>query len=145
MPQQVGVIAIRRRRERIQICLMRRKSVEAWGIPKGFIDRGSTPEEAGLNEAWEEVGLSGQILGDAVGSYRYRKWGNRFTVTVFIMRVQTTHRSWDEMDYRARTWVSPTDARVLLEDHPVRPLLNIAIRQFQRRDRPRRRVTRRRR
>src|SRR6476661_7990874 len=120
MPQQTGVIPIRRRREGVQVCLMRRKHADGWGIPKGFIDRGSTPEEAALNEAWEEVGLSGQILGDAVGSYRYRKWGNRFTVTAFVMKVQTTHRSWDEMDYRERTWVSPAEARVLLEDHPVR-------------------------
>ena len=143
MPQQTGVIPIRRRREGVQVCLMRRKHADGWGIPKGFIDRGLTPEEAALNEAWEEVGLSGQILGDAVGSYRYRKWGNRFTVTAFVMKVQTTHRSWDEMDYRERTWVSPAEARVLLEHHPVRPLLNAAIRQFQRRDRPPRRAKRR--
>jgi 8-oxo-dGTP pyrophosphatase MutT (NUDIX family) len=143
MPKQVGVIAVRRRRERVQICLMRRKRSDVWAIPKGFIDRGATPQEAALNEAWEEVGLSGRILGDALGSYVYRKLGGRFTVTVFVMKVATTHRSWDEMDFRERTWASPRDARALLKDHPVRPLLTIAIRQFQRRDRPPRRVRRR--
>ena len=112
-------------------------------FPRASSIRGATPQESALNEAWEEVGLSGQILGDALGSYVYRKLGGRFTVTVFVMKVATTHRSWDEMDFRERAWASPKDARALLKDHPVRPLLSIAIRQFRRRDRPPRRVRRR--
>jgi 8-oxo-dGTP pyrophosphatase MutT (NUDIX family) len=136
MPQQVGIIAVRRRGESLRICLMRRKRSKAWAIPKGFIDRGATPQEAALNEAWEEVGLSGEILGGPVGKYVYSKYDSRLTVAVFVMKVRTAHRSWDEMDYRERAWVSPKDARALLADHPVRPLLTVALRQFQRRDRP---------
>jgi 8-oxo-dGTP pyrophosphatase MutT (NUDIX family) len=135
MPQQVGIIAVRRRGESLQICLMRRKRSKAWAIPKGFIDRGATAQEAALNEAWEEVGLSGEILGDPVGKYVYSKYESRLTVAVFVMKVRTAHRSWDEMDYRERVWASPKDARALLAEHPVRPLLTVALRQFQRRDR----------
>lgn len=73
IPRQVAVIAVRRDGEGVKVCLIRRKDSEKWGIPKGFIDRGDTAEQAALNEACEEAGLRGRIMGGSVGSYDYEK------------------------------------------------------------------------
>jgi phosphohistidine phosphatase len=130
MPQQVAVIPFRRRRDAVQISLIRRKGSKSWAIPKGFIDPGHTPEQAALNEAYEEAGLRGQIIGRAIGSYEYRKWGGRLTVAVFLMRVREAQTEWDEMHFRERKWALTEEARDLLADHPVRPLLDSAIRRL---------------
>ena len=68
-------------------CVIRRKDANKWGIPKGLVDPGDTHEETALNEAWEEAGINGRLLGAAIGTYRYRKWGTRLTVAVYVMEV----------------------------------------------------------
>ena len=50
-PRQVAVIAVRRRARDVEVCLIRRRYSARWGVPKGFIDPGDTPEEAALTEA----------------------------------------------------------------------------------------------
>jgi 8-oxo-dGTP pyrophosphatase MutT (NUDIX family) len=120
--QQAAVIAIRRSRTDIQVCLIRRKGADIWGIPKGFVDPGDTPQDAALTEAWEEAGLSGTIVGDVVGTYEYRKWGSAFTVAVYVMDVQVQEKTWEEMRFRERRWMSLDEASALLAGHPVHSL-----------------------
>jgi 8-oxo-dGTP pyrophosphatase MutT (NUDIX family) len=52
-----------------------------------LVDPGDTPEETALNEAWEEAGLRGRLIGDVVGTYEYEKWNTTFAVTVYLMEV----------------------------------------------------------
>ena len=73
--EQAGVIPFRRKKDGIQVCLIRNKGRKKWKIPKGFVDPGETVEQAALKEAWEEAGLSGRLVGSAIGSYDYDKWG----------------------------------------------------------------------
>jgi 8-oxo-dGTP pyrophosphatase MutT (NUDIX family) len=127
LPQQAATIAFRRIGESVQVCLIRRKDSEAWAIPKGLVDPGSTPEETALNEAWEEAGLRGRLTGDSIGSYKYEKWGATFTVAVYLMQVLDQRNRWQEASFRERRWTSLNDAILLLSDHPVRPLLDRAI------------------
>jgi ADP-ribose pyrophosphatase YjhB (NUDIX family) len=42
--RQVAVVAVRRGHDGVDVCLIRRKGSAKWAIPKGFIDRGDTPE-----------------------------------------------------------------------------------------------------
>ena len=86
-PEQAAAIPIRRAGRALQICVIRRKDANRWGIPKGLVDPGDTHEETALNEAWEEAGINGRLLGAAIGTYRYRKWGTRLTVAVYVMEV----------------------------------------------------------
>ena len=86
-PEQAAAIPIRRAGRTLQICVIRRKDANRWGIPKGLVDPGDTHEETALNEAWEEAGINGRLLGAAIGTYRYRKWGTRLTVAVYVMEV----------------------------------------------------------
>jgi 8-oxo-dGTP pyrophosphatase MutT (NUDIX family) len=121
-PHQVAVIAVRRRLGGLELCVIRRKNSGRFGIPKGFIDRGDTPEQAALNEAFEEAGLKGQILGDAIGTYQYKKWRAPLTVAVYLMDVLEEEERWQEMRFRDRSWHSIDDAARLLADHPIQPL-----------------------
>ena len=77
-----AVIAGRIRQGKLQICLFRLRESGKWGIPKGIVDPGHTPRETALNEAREEAGLHGELLGRAIGSYIHRKWGTEFRVSI---------------------------------------------------------------
>ena len=122
-PQQAGVIAIRDGDE-AEVCLIRRKGSEDWGIPKGTIEPGDTAEQAALNEAFEEAGLRGALVGHAIGTYDYPKWGVLLTVAVYVMEVAREEGAWQEMRIRERRWMPFEEAGLLLADHPVRPLLD---------------------
>jgi 8-oxo-dGTP pyrophosphatase MutT (NUDIX family) len=120
--RQVAVIAYRHSAKGLEVCLTRRRDSTRWGIPKGYIDPGDTPEQAALTEAWEEAGLKGQIVGGAIGTYEYTKWKNPLTVAVYLMDVSAAQEVWQEMKVRERRWSSITDAAGLLATHPIRPL-----------------------
>ena len=126
MRQQAAAIPFRGTGKKLEICLIRRKGSKKWGIPKGFVDRGDTSKETALKEALEEAGLKGRLVGDAVGTYEYRKWGTKLDVTVYLMEVQDEEDEWDEADIRDRQWASFEDAAEKLEQHPVRPLIGSA-------------------
>ena len=124
--QQAAAIAIRRRDDALEVCLIRSRKSRKWGIPKGLIDPGDTQEETALNEAWEEAGLKGRLLGNAIGTYEYRKWGTTLEVAVYVMEVLEEHDDWQEADFRERRWTPFGVATSLLSDHPVRPFLDLA-------------------
>jgi phosphohistidine phosphatase len=123
---QAAAIAIRGAGENLQVCLIRRKDSRKWGIPKGIVDPGWTHAETALNEAWEEAGLKGRLLGEVIGTYEHRKWGTSFAVSVFIMEVLEQEDEWQEAGIRHRTWTSFDEAVSLLGNHRVRPLLDRA-------------------
>jgi 8-oxo-dGTP pyrophosphatase MutT (NUDIX family) len=124
--QQAAAIAVRRQGSTFQVCLIRARKSRRWGIPKGLVDPGDTPEETALNEAWEEAGVRGRIIGEALGTYRYDKWETTLTVAVYLMEVQEQSDEWLEADFRERQWASFADAAVLLAEHPARPFLERA-------------------
>jgi 8-oxo-dGTP pyrophosphatase MutT (NUDIX family) len=124
VPRQAAAVAIRRTAADVEVCLIRRRDGERWGIPKGFIDPGHTPQLAALTEAYEEAGLCGRIIGQALGSYRYRKYDAPLVVAVFVMEVDVELPVWREWRLRERRWFTLFDARGLLERHPVHPLLD---------------------
>ena len=135
--EQAGVIPFRRRKHEIEICLIRNKGRRKWKIPKGFVDHGETTQQAALKEAWEEAGLRGRLVGDAIGSYDYEKWGYELTVSVFLMEVGEEEREWEESRFRERCWSPIGDAFAMLKKHPVKPLLDAAATRLERRKKPR--------
>ena len=105
------------------MCLIRRRESRGWGIPKGTVEPGETHEETALNEAWEEAGIRGRLIGDAIGTYEYEKWDLDLVVAVYLMDVLEEYSDWEEAHYRDRTWRSLREAALMLADHPVVPLL----------------------
>lgn len=89
-----------------------------------------SPEETALEEAWEEAGLRGRILGDAVGSYEYEKDGILLTVAVYLMEVEIEARQWDEQELRRRRWVTAGAAVRMLRTHPAATLVEQACRRL---------------
>jgi phosphohistidine phosphatase len=124
--RQAGTIAIRRKHKRWELCLVRKRSGKRWGIPKGLIEPGHTLKETALKETWEEAGLHGRIIGKPLGVYEFEKWGAAITVTVFLMEALEQSDDWPESGWRQRRWTSFRKAEALLEDSPVRPLLERA-------------------
>jgi len=124
--RQAGAIAVRRADKRHEVCLVRKRSGKGWGIPKGIIEPRHTIEDTALKETWEEAGLKGRLVGEALGAYEAEKGGNTFSVVIFLMEVLEEHDEWPEADWRERRWTSFRKADALLEDHPVRPLLDRA-------------------
>jgi 8-oxo-dGTP pyrophosphatase MutT (NUDIX family) len=129
-PQQAGVIPFRRSGNSVSLCLITAASSHSWGIPKGTIERGSSPEETALEEAWEEAGLRGRILGDSLGSYEYEKAGVLLTVALYLMEVEIEAQRWDEHELRRRRWVPARDAARILKAHPAWPLIEEACRRL---------------
>jgi 8-oxo-dGTP pyrophosphatase MutT (NUDIX family) len=128
--QQAAAIPVKRIRGQLHLCLIRRKGSKSWGIPKGLVDPGDTHEETALNEAWEEAGLSGRLVGKRLGSYEYDKWGTTLTVAVYLMEVFAQEARWEEAVFRERRWALLDDAVTLLKRHPVRSLLDRARRRI---------------
>jgi 8-oxo-dGTP pyrophosphatase MutT (NUDIX family) len=130
LPQQAAAIPIRRRGSDLQVCLIRKRLAGSWGIPKGTVDSGETHESTALNEAWEEAGLRGRLVGDSLGTYKYEKYGRPLTVVVFVMEVLEHHKDWIEAGLRERKWVSWQEAEMLLIEHPAHGFLSRAQRLF---------------
>jgi phosphohistidine phosphatase len=134
---QAAAIPFRRRREGIEICLIRTKGDKRWKIPKGFIEAGETSAQAALKEAREEAGLEGRVVGDSIGSYTYEKWGLDLKVAVYLMEVLEQQDDWQESSFRERSWMPLGAALERLEKHPVSPLIDGAREKLERRRRPR--------
>ena len=121
---------MQRRGSGLAICLIRRRLGGSWGIPKGTVESGQTHKSAALNEAWEEAGLRGRLVGDALGTYKYRKFNRLLTVMVFAMEVLEQHTDWMEAGLRERKWASFEEAGSLLVEHPAHTFLDRARRLF---------------
>lgn len=123
-PQQAAAIPWRRSGGMsVEVCLIRRRHKPNWGIPKGYIERQSW-REAALNEAYEEAGLRGQLIGDSIGTYLHKKGVVILTVVVFAMEVLEELPDWPEMRWRERRWCSLEEASERLAKHPARRLLD---------------------
>ena len=129
-PQQAAAIPIRRRGDDLQVCLIRKRLQGSWGIPKGTVDSGETHASTALNEAWEEAGVRGRLVGDALGTYMYEKYGRPLTVMVFVMEVLEHQRDWIEAGLRERKWATREEAGTLLVEHPAHAFLDRALRLF---------------
>jgi 8-oxo-dGTP pyrophosphatase MutT (NUDIX family) len=129
-PQQAAAIPIRQTGRDLRVCLIRKRASGIWGIPKGTVDSGDDHATTALKEAWEEAGLRGRLIGDALGTYRYEKFGRPLGVMVYLMQVFEEYDAWQESDIRERRWTTFDEATTLLIEHPAHAFLGRAIRLF---------------
>ena len=120
--RQAAALAVRNGR----VCLVTSRNGKRWVIPKGLIEPNQTAGETALQEAWEEAGISGRLVGRSLGTYQYDKWDATFEVTLYLMEVLEQHPRWLEAGYRERRWTSFDEAASLLSKHPVHPFLDRA-------------------
>lgn len=113
---QSGVIPFRSRKGALEILLITSRKQKRLVIPKGVVEPGMSPDESALNEAYEEAGIRGEILGGPIGEYTYDKWGNTCHVTVFLLRVTEELDIWPEASFRERSWMSAGKAATSVEE-----------------------------
>jgi 8-oxo-dGTP pyrophosphatase MutT (NUDIX family) len=120
---QSGVIPFRGSLQHLEILLITSQSNKRWIIPKGLIEPGLTPEDSALNEAYEEAGVRGKIVGASLGEYQYQKWGGVCNVSVYPMKVTEILESWPESSLRSRDWYKLEDALDKIREQELKNLI----------------------
>ncbi len=98
-----------------------------WILPKGSIDDGRSEVEIAAEEAWEEAGLSGDILPPMIGLYHTPKirppliW--TVEVALYPLRVSRVHSVWPEQADRRRRMVTLSEAGKLLSEPDMTALM----------------------
>ena len=134
IPRQAAAIPFRRRDGNTEICLITTSSGGRWTVPKGVIERGHTGRETALNEAREEAGLHGDIIGEPIGHYSLHKWNTRFTVEVYVMKVTQEDDEWEEQSFRQRRWSLGIDAAGLVGNRSLGDVLRHAMKRLEDQD-----------
>jgi 8-oxo-dGTP pyrophosphatase MutT (NUDIX family) len=124
---QAGIIAFRRNSTDVQLCVSYKPRSGSWKIQKGCVESGDTLSQTALNEALEEAGIHGHLVGDSIGTYNYTKRGNNYLVVMYMMHVTAEDDNWEEKVSRERHWLSPRAALHYLSEHPAYPLVERAI------------------
>jgi 8-oxo-dGTP pyrophosphatase MutT (NUDIX family) len=111
----------------VQVCLSFKPSSGSWKIPKGCVEFGDSLPQTALNEALEEAGIHGHLIGDPIGSYIYTKRGSTYQVVMYLMQVTAQESYWKKKASRERHWLSPRTALYYLRKHPAYPLFERAL------------------
>src|SRR5580698_2099075 len=106
---------------RRQIMLLTSRETQRWTIPKGWLMKGRKPAEVAGQEAYEEAGLVGQIVGKRpLGIFHYEKQltkGSRLCqVRVFSFRVERQLDDWPEKQQRETRWFDAAEAAELVDE-----------------------------
>ncbi|MCB1773634.1 MAG: histidine phosphatase family protein [Gammaproteobacteria bacterium] len=122
--RQSAVVPYRVSTAGLEFLIVRSSRRRHWVVPKGIIEPGFSPQLSAEKEALEEAGVEGRVLADAIGEYRYPKWGAECAVSVYPMRVdrELADDEWRE-SHRGRQWVSPETAASLLKQVELRDIV----------------------
>jgi 8-oxo-dGTP pyrophosphatase MutT (NUDIX family) len=118
---QSGALAFRRLDDgEIAVLLVRKRQSNDWGIPKGKAEPDLSLAENAAKEAFEEAGVKGRIDTHASGTYRTtkRKYGLKLVVevSVYMLEVFETAKSWPEKGEREIGWFAPGEAALMLNE-----------------------------
>ena len=102
--------------------LLTSRETHRWVVPKGWPMKELKPSEVASQEAYEEAGLIGQVIGRRpFGNFHYEK---RLTkkkaiiceVRVYLFRVEKVLDDWPERGERERKWFDANEAVALVEE-----------------------------
>ncbi len=121
--KQSGVIPYRVRNGKIEVLLVTTSKCKNWVIPKGGICQGMSPPASAAKEAWEEAGVIGQVDGNQLGTYKYRKRGKTYKVQTFLLSVETVLPDWPEASQRRRQWLDTSKAIRLVKKGSLKQII----------------------
>jgi 8-oxo-dGTP pyrophosphatase MutT (NUDIX family) len=104
-----------------EVMLMTSRQTRRWIIPKGWPMKGRKPAEVASQEAYEEAGLIGQIVGKRpIGTFHYEKRLAKEAllcqVRVFLFRVERQLDDWPEKSQRETRWFDANEAADLVNE-----------------------------
>ena len=111
---QAGVVPFRTSATGTELLLITSNTSKVWIFPKGTIEAGQTASEAAAREAFEEAGVSGPLLAEPVGIYRYARLEVEYVVEVFALEVTMVHEEWPEKGKRQRQWVPLDESQAMI-------------------------------
>ncbi len=121
-----------RQGDRLEVCLINPVGRRVWGLPKGGVEPGETPQQAALREIAEETGMSG-VVEEELGSIDYwfsaRERGGRIHKTVHYFLVRATGGTTDSHDHEVSEarWVPVDDALRLMTYPNEREMVRRAV------------------
>lgn len=121
---QSAVIPWRLHNGAVEIMVILSSRKKHWVVPKGIKEPGMSAQQSAAEEAREEAGLEGVVGDEALGSYRYKKWGADTTCHVYPMKVtrELPYHEWEE-NHRQRTWVTAQQAVAQLKQPKLGPMV----------------------
>jgi 8-oxo-dGTP pyrophosphatase MutT (NUDIX family) len=104
-----------------QVMLLTSRGTRRWVIPKGWPMKKRKPAEVARQEAYEEAGLIGKIVGKRpVGDFHYAKRLAKgevlCQVQVFSFRVERQLEDWPEKAQRETKWFDAEEAAEMVEE-----------------------------
>ena len=101
--------------------LLSSRETHRWVIPKGWPMKGRKPAEVATQEAYEEAGLVGRVVGKRpIGNFHYqkrlRKQVRLCQVRVFSFRVEGQLDDWPEKEHRETRWFDAIEAATLVDE-----------------------------
>lgn len=126
---QLAALCYRATEAGTKVLLITSRDTGRWVIPKGWPIDGHSAEEAAQREAYEEAGVRGKIIGEALGSYGYLKGleGQKplpCRVLVFALRVDEMADDFPERGQRKLKWFSPKQAARKVQEEELRTILS---------------------
>jgi len=126
--RQVAALPWRRGADGLQILLVTSRETRRWVTPKGGRMAGKTDAEAAAQEALEEAGVTGRIVEEPFGTFRYLKILKRrrprwCVVSVYPLEVEVELDDWKEKAERTREWMSPAEAERRVDEPELKTLI----------------------
>lgn len=126
--RQVAAIPFRLRDDgELEVMLITSRTTERFIVPKGWPMKGKSGRKAASTEARQEAGVSGKILKQPAGHFRYWKRLERnfvpIDVTVYLLEVESEDTDWKEAENRRRAWLRPASAATLIDEPELASLV----------------------
>jgi 8-oxo-dGTP pyrophosphatase MutT (NUDIX family) len=112
-----------------QVMLLTSRETRRWVIPKGWPMKKRKPAEVASQEAYEEAGLIGRIVGkQPFASFHYGKLAGKETilceVQVYLLRVEQQLDVWPEKTERETKWFEACEAARLVDEGGLAEIIN---------------------
>lgn len=124
-----GGVVYRKKKNGVELALIKVGPVIRWQLPKGIVDKGETPEDAAVREVREETGLKAKIesplekieywyvSGGKTGKVRYHKF-----VHFYLMKYRSGSTDDHDHEVLEARWVPIVDAIRMLSFKSEREL-----------------------
>jgi 8-oxo-dGTP pyrophosphatase MutT (NUDIX family) len=129
--RQIGALPYRIMPDgRMQVLILTSRETRRFNIPKGWPIKKKKKSEVAAIEAYEEAGVRGTVGRKPIGRYTYwKRLKDTFTlirVVVYPLEVREDLSDWPERAQRQYSWLSPSDAAILVDE----PGLARILREF---------------